>query len=367
VFSPTYSARSGAAVAAKELLAIAKAHPLDTRRALVAEMIRGDLAALDDDRAAMYTHYAIALADADKALRPDDDRVAEIRFRIGLAYVQDGAAKDADDLFAQAFAIWQRTNSPHAADAAVARASLVDCAAALPVLDRLIPAIEDRLDRGRARYNQAVCVDTTGDRTKARAVVGKLAGDAPAYSPDLAMLADDWLVTHAAAAGDDVHWASSVRSVSSEFGVDTSGERPARSTAAGGAESIDKSSAKQALGAPNVYPHAGDVSQAWASKDADAQTEYIELGFEPVRTSAIRIYETFNPGAIATVEIITASGAHTKVAETASPVPAPPQARVVAIDVPCTSEPVVAVRITLASSRVPGWNEIDAVGLVPCH
>jgi hypothetical protein len=36
-----------------------------------------------------------------------------------------------------------------------------------------------------------------------------------------------------------------------------------------------------------------------------------------------------------------------------------------AIDFPPTEGPVVRVRITLDTKRVPGWNEIDAVGLMP--
>ncbi|HEV7557361.1 MAG TPA: tetratricopeptide repeat-containing protein kinase family protein, partial [Kofleriaceae bacterium] len=127
--------RSGAVVEARTLLAIAKANPLDARRLIVAEIVRGDLAALTDDRAAMYTHYATALADADKLFRPDDDRRAEIRFRIAQAYAQDGAADRADALFQEALAIWQRTGSPHAFDALAERAALReeqgDCAAAI--------------------------------------------------------------------------------------------------------------------------------------------------------------------------------------------------------------------------------------------
>jgi hypothetical protein len=116
-----------------------------------------------------------------------------------------------------------------------------------------------------------------------------------------------------------------------------------------------------------VFPRSGDTPQAWASKEADAGTEYVELGFAPIRARGIRIYETFNPGAIASVEAIAESGAHVKAFESAAPSAAPPASRATTVDFPCTAERIVAVRITLASARVPGWNEIDAVGLVPCR
>ena len=32
----------------------------------------------------------------------------------------------------------------------------------------------------------------------------------------------------------------------------------------------------------------------------------------------------------------------------------------------CTDQPVVAVKVTLASGAVPGWKEIDAIGGTPC-
>jgi|GEM_PF-3455876 len=344
--------RSGAVVEARELLAIAKANPLDARRRIVTEVVRGDLAALTDDRAAMYTHYATALADADKLFRPDDDRRAEIRFRIAQAYAQDGAGERADELFEQALAIWQRTGSPHTFDALAERAALReeqgDCATAIATFARAVDGIEDRLARARARFELAICVDIKGDRAKARTVVGAVARDAGPYSPELGQLAADWLVTHAESSADDVQWANAVRAVSSEFGA-------------------DKWSAKQALGQPDVFPKSGDVPQAWASKESDAGTEYVELGFAPIRARGIRIYETFNPGAVASVEAIAESGAHVKAFETAAPTAAPPASRATTIDMPCTTERIIAVRITLASARVPGWNEIDAVGLVPCR
>src|SRR5690348_136775 len=90
----------------------------------------------------------------------------------------------------------------------------------------------------------------------------------------------------APAAPDAIEWASEVRAVSSEY-------------------SATSWSANQVLGPPDVFPATGDNGKAWASREADAQSEMIEVGFaHPVAMSELRIYETYNPGAIASIETI---------------------------------------------------------------
>ena len=127
-------------------------------------------------------------------------------------------------------------------------------------------------------------------------------------------------------------------------------------------------SAQQALGAPNVYPQHGDIAQAWASKTADDHEEWIELGYETPRSvSAVEIYETFNPGAITTVELLTTSGRRIELrAPSLKETDASIDVNKSTIQTPCTSEPIAAVRVNVRSTDVSGWNEIDAVGLVPC-
>jgi hypothetical protein len=128
----------------------------------------------------------------------------------------------------------------------------------------------------------------------------------------------------------------------------------------------DSWSAARALGEPDVYPAGGDNANAWASRDADAATETLEVGFDqPHRMRALDVFETYNPGAISHVEVITADGEHHLVYD------GTPRAMGVAsykrsIAFACTSEPVVAVKVTLASGAVPGWNEIDAIAGTPC-
>src|SRR5205814_2836329 len=87
-----------------------------------------------------------------------------------------------------------------------------------------------------------------------------------------------------------VQWAGAVRAVSTEY-------------------SADDWSAMRALGPPDVFPKSGDLPNAWASLLPDAPTEFIEVAFDkPQRASAVKVYETFNPGAISRIDVITDRG-----------------------------------------------------------
>ena len=154
-----------------------------------------------------------------------------------------------------------------------------------------------------------------------------------------------------------VVWASSVLAVSSEY-------------------SPTSWSAQQVLGPPDVYPGSGDNPKAWASRAADAPSEFIEVGFaQPVALRELQLFETLNPGAISSVEVIGVSGRRTMMYACGgtftdgvcdAPMAASGQgARISRVPLAC-GEPVSAVRVTLASASVPGWNELDAIGGVPC-
>lgn len=142
-------------------------------------------------------------------------------------------------------------------------------------------------------------------------------------------------------------WASSVRGVSSQYGE-------------------DDWSARQVLGPPDVLPGGQDSTRAWASAEADAEREMIEVGFGAgLRMSAVDVVESLAPGAISRVELIFADGRATTVEQRqASPIE--PHEAVHRVSFACTDLPVVGVRVTLDSASVPGWNEIDAIGARPC-
>lgn len=144
-------------------------------------------------------------------------------------------------------------------------------------------------------------------------------------------------------AGRSVTWASAVTGFSSEFS-------PSTNAAAG------------VRGAPDVYPQSGDLGGAWASRATDVGEEWIEVRFpaaEPV--VSVLWAETFNPGAVTRVDDVTDPSAPVVLWEG----PAAPVAGAVVAELLLPAQRTIgAVRLVLDSARVPGWNEIDAIGIV---
>ncbi len=125
-------------------------------------------------------------------------------------------------------------------------------------------------------------------------------------------------------------------------------------------------SAEQSLFAPNVFPNYGDNSKAWASATADGQREYLHLGFDILtRIKAVRIFETFNPGAIDTIYgKNAATGSWVVLYKKDARVEAP-ASREWRVDFNPTDFKINEIRLAINSPAVPGWNEIDAVAIVP--
>jgi hypothetical protein len=143
-------------------------------------------------------------------------------------------------------------------------------------------------------------------------------------------------------------WATSVRQSSSEW-------------------SASQWSAAQLVGAPNVFPTSSDNPNAWASLSADGGEEFVEVGFaQAMSIGAVHVVETFNAGAIRRIEGITESGESMTLFSAPSDTPAA-GARIRRFAGACTEAKIVAVRVTLASHQVAGWNEIDAIGVVACQ
>jgi hypothetical protein len=120
---------------------------------------------------------------------------------------------------------------------------------------------------------------------------------------------------------------------------------------------------EQAIGEPNT-PTAGDQPTAWASQTADGQDEWLLLTFgRAVRPSAVEVYESYSPGALERVTVFDARGKESEVWKGADPTPATSGMGTSKIKV--TADVTTRrVKIYLASTKVPGWNEIDAVALV---
>jgi len=121
----------------------------------------------------------------------------------------------------------------------------------------------------------------------------------------------------------------------------------------------------QALGAPDTYPSYGDIATAWASASADGQREFLELGF-PVTSPAteIQIFETLSPGAVDQVWVRNAANHTWQNVWYGIAAAAPEVARIFSVSFANPGFAIDGVRIELDSPAVPGWNEIDAVGIV---
>jgi hypothetical protein len=119
---------------------------------------------------------------------------------------------------------------------------------------------------------------------------------------------------------------------------------------------------EQATGPPDTH-QAGDIQTAWASRTPDDQDEWLLLEYaEPVAAEAVLVYETYNPGALNRVTVFRLDGEEVEVWKGADPTPRNSGKGVSEIKfrVPFKTN---RVRIHLESTKVPGWNEIDAVGL----
>jgi hypothetical protein len=122
-------------------------------------------------------------------------------------------------------------------------------------------------------------------------------------------------------------------------------------------------SPQQAAGPPDT-PTPGDQVTAWASASQDAGPEWLLLDYaKPVTPREVHVYETYCPGALVKVTAFTEDGREVTAWEGADPTPitAKMGTSKVPLNIPFKTN---RIRIHLASDRAPGWNEIDAVGLV---
>jgi hypothetical protein len=119
---------------------------------------------------------------------------------------------------------------------------------------------------------------------------------------------------------------------------------------------------EQACGQPDT-DMAGDIQTAWASASQDNEDEWLLLEYEePVIPTAVLIYETYNPGSLYRVTAYNLEGEEVELWKGNDPTP-------VGSDKGVSEIPVKAdfktnrIKIYLASKAVPGWNEIDTVGV----
>ena len=119
---------------------------------------------------------------------------------------------------------------------------------------------------------------------------------------------------------------------------------------------------EQVVGAPNT-PGQGDFVTAWASLSEDGQMEWLLLDYaRSVVPSQLRVFETFNPGAVVKVTALDAQGKETPLWEGQDPLLG--NTGHVA-ELPLNGKrPTRQIKLYLDSVKVAGWNEIDAVELI---
>ena len=119
---------------------------------------------------------------------------------------------------------------------------------------------------------------------------------------------------------------------------------------------------EQATGEPDTET-AGDIQTAWASQSQDDQDEWMTLEYaEPITPAAVLVHETYNPGALVRVTAFKLDGTEVELWKGQDPTGTD-------VEMGTSEVPVKAdfktnrIRIYIASKDVPGWNEIDAVGV----
>jgi len=120
--------------------------------------------------------------------------------------------------------------------------------------------------------------------------------------------------------------------------------------------------ARQACGRPDTDED-GDHPTAWASHKPDGGEEWLEVTYKAaVRPARVRIFETFNPGAVARIEALDGEKKWRVVWKGKDATTDSPGVLDAALD-PSTFA-TRTIRITLDTAAVEGWNEIDAVQLI---
>jgi hypothetical protein len=120
---------------------------------------------------------------------------------------------------------------------------------------------------------------------------------------------------------------------------------------------------EQACGPPDTHL-AGDIQTAWASQTPDGQDEWLRLHYsKAVVPAAVQVYETFNPGALYRITARKPDGSEVELWSGDDPVK--PDAGMGVACIPVKADFATdCITIYLKSTKVPGWNEIDAVGMV---
>lgn len=120
---------------------------------------------------------------------------------------------------------------------------------------------------------------------------------------------------------------------------------------------------EQATGAPNTEGP-GDLQTAWASRTEDSGDEWLQLEYvDAVEPAKLRVFETFNPGAVVKIASVEDSGNEDVLWQGADPLRNGSASGVAEFALRSASS-TNRIKLYLASGEVTGWNEIDAVELI---
>jgi OOP family OmpA-OmpF porin len=156
------------------------------------------------------------------------------------------------------------------------------------------------------------------------------------------------IVTSSFTRAQSVQWASEVLNFSSQLGT-------------------KEHAAKQVLGRPSKLPAEGDSPGAWVGRSDNeffgGREERIKVGYKkPMQIQQVAIGENFNPGAIEKVILYDLKDAPHVVFH-GEPSPIKARSRMWNVTFLRTDYKVKAVELVVQTGKVPGYNEIDAIGI----
>jgi outer membrane protein OmpA-like peptidoglycan-associated protein len=122
--------------------------------------------------------------------------------------------------------------------------------------------------------------------------------------------------------------------------------------------------AQQILGRPSKLPAVGSSACAWQpATEASLTEEWIKVGYEkPMKIKQIAVAENSNAGCITRIYGYDANDREFLLyTNTKDTMPSP--GRMLNIQLKPTTFAVAALKIMLNTRRIPGWNQLDAVGI----
>lgn len=154
-------------------------------------------------------------------------------------------------------------------------------------------------------------------------------------------------------AAGEIHWATKVEASSTYAGAGMPGQQQMGRRPYG---------PEQATGAPDT-PRPGDQHTGWAPAQPDSQPEWLVMSYKkPQQNVEIVVYENCSPGAITKVSVFQKDGKEVTVWEGVDPTPRDQQWGISVF--PANVDfPFQRLKLYINCQDVPGYNEIDAVGL----